>query len=137
MPAPLHRITERIEARWGLPVPDLLRDFAAQGLSQQKTAAALGMYSRTLRKLLAAHGLRALFPAYTPPAPDCKDWIDRVEREAGQPIDAVLRQEARSAAITGTTMAELAAELETPAFRVRVLCKTLGIQWPHIARRGR
>lgn len=130
MPSPLHRIVERIEARWGQPLPALLRDFAAQGLPQHKTAQALGIYRDTLRKLLHQFGLRGLFRPYTPPQGDTKAWITEVEQEYGQPIDAVLRQEASGARVTGMSMRQLAAEFGVPPHRVRILCGILGIRWP-------
>lgn len=130
MPTTLPRIVERVESRWGMPLPDLLRDFAAQELPQHKTAAALGIYRDTLRKLLHQFGLRDLFRPYTPPQGDTKAWITEVEQEYDQPIDAVLRQEARGAVVTGMSMRQLAAEFGVPPHRVHILCGILGIRWP-------
>lgn len=130
MPTTLPRIVERVETRWGMPLPDLLRDFAAQGMPQHKTAQALGIYRDTLRKLLHQFGLRDLFRPYTPPQGGTKAWITKVEHEYGQPIDAVLRQESSGARVTGMSMRQLATEFGVPPHRVRILCGILGIRWP-------
>lgn len=134
MPSTLPRIAQRIEARWGLPLPSLLRDFAAQSLSQAQTCLALGISDKTLTKYLRQHDLRDLFRPYTRPAPDSKAWIDRVEQEYNMPLDALLRAECAAARATKTTATQLAADFGVPKHRVHCMLSTLGIKWPRVGR---
>lgn len=127
----LSQITAAVESRWQCPMPHLLVDFATQGLSRRQTALALGISKTALASLVSRHTVDHHFTRRAPrKAVDNKAWIARVEAEAGQPIDAVLRQEAAAAALNGTTMASLAAEFDVPVHRVQALCAILGIRWP-------
>lgn len=124
-----------IEDRWGMPFWDLLRDIAAQGYSRNQAAQILGMGRDRMQKLVRRNPGRVNFAhRVTPPAPDCKAWIDRVEAEYGMPIDQFLRAEARAARVNQVSMQALAEELEVPAHRVRTLCQSLGIEWPRVKR---
>lgn len=53
---------QRIEARWGQPLWDLLRDFAEQGMNRHQTAHALGIQPAVFHNLLARYHERDPFP---------------------------------------------------------------------------
>lgn len=124
-----------VEARWGMPFWELVRDIASQGFGRNATARILGVPREAFRKLVQSHPGEVQFRTDAAlAAPDCKTWIAAVEAEYGVSLDVLLATEAAAARHTGTSMAAFADDLGVPAHRIYGMCKTLGIHWPRVRR---
>lgn len=121
-------VIARVEARWGLPFWEVVRDLHAQQLTMSDTARALGYLDVSgFCMLLQRHpGKHAFEPA---PKPSF-EWIDRIEAEYGMPLADLIRGEAAASRETGMSQPMLAEDLGITRAQLRWAIINLGIVWP-------
>lgn len=121
-------VVSRVEARWGMPFWDVVRDLHAQQLSMSDTARALGYmdvsgFCMILRRNPDRHN-------FAPTPKPSFEWIDRIEAEYGIPLADLIRGEAMASGETGMSQPMLAGDLGITRAQLRWAIINLGIDWP-------
>lgn len=112
-----------VEARWGQPFWDVVRQFADQDLSRNDTARALGYSIAGFHQLLTRHPEHDPFPAYG------------ILRNLGEPLRDVVLRMAPNFTVTETARA-VGYSGAKPVSRFRKTLRRFGLQDVQFASRG-